>query len=330
MDGDIEEAQLLALAKVLSSILVVSGPHFRILAKIDSAALVSIHTSLLDSVCKLVGQHTDKGNKPKLRKALVLFKALPPLLAGAVGKDALAIHAHLAEQLEKAGVKPAGDKTWDHQRVYDKRVRGRPFLLFRPLPRVVADAVPSAPRSQLTTIMSKDSRIAKGARKQVAADEADASLSPPTSPTGATAAKGGKRKRPSQAADDDEGAAKAKKPRPKPKVRPSRAAAHKPADTIEDSDEDDKDAPAAEEEEEEQAPEEEMLNMGGGSSLASFLRSGTAADQPRRPRARSRLPHQGPLERAATAILAPERRRQRERQRQPGVGRRDQAPQPRA
>lgn len=123
MDGDVEEDQLLALAKVLSGILVVSGPHFKILARMSSEAFTSIHMDLLDWLIKVVGGHVDKGNKPKLRKALAIFKALPPLLAGATGRDALATHSHMADRFEATGVKITADKIWDHQRAYDKRVR---------------------------------------------------------------------------------------------------------------------------------------------------------------------------------------------------------------
>jgi len=270
MDGDVEEDQLLGLAKVLGSILVVSGPHFKILAKIDSTAFTNIHTSLLDWLIKLVAGHAEKGNKPKLRKSLALFKALPPLLAGAIGRDALAIHSHMAERLEAAGVAVTADKMWDHQRAYDKRVRPGSWEGCCDRPEADLWPRPFLALPQLTSLMAKDSKIAKGARKKVA--EADEGSSPPpTSPTGA-AKSAGKRKRPSAGADnaagaeddddDDEAPAKAKKPRPKPKPRTS---TRKSADRIEDSDAEaadtDGDASMAEDEE----PAEEMLDMGGTS-----------------------------------------------------------------
>lgn len=107
--------------------------------------------------------------------------------------------------------------------------------------------------------MSKDSRIAKGARKQVA--DADVSPSPPASPTGAKAPRGRKRARTSADGgdgDDDEGASKAKKPRPKPKTRTRKSKA-----TVDESGEEEGESDAVEEEDE--SPEEEMLDMGGTS-----------------------------------------------------------------
>lgn len=276
MAGDVDEDELLALAKVLSSVLVVPGPHFTILGRIESRSLLEIHTSLLDWLIKVVREHADRANRPKLEKALGLFKTLLPLLAGAVGREALAIHSHLAGCLASAGVEVKADKAWDHQRAYDKRVsRGRRAC------RVSAPGL-TRPRSlfcarQLSSLMAKDSRIAKGARKQVAA-EADGSSPPPTSLTGAARA-AGKRKRPSTGpADGDEEdehdeeagkmPAKAKKARPKPKPRTtSTTAADKSADRIDDSD-----AEAAETGDDEPVPveeeadaDEEMLDMAGAS-----------------------------------------------------------------
>lgn len=113
----------MGLTKILSHILVFTGPQFKILAKIDSNSFTSMHKTLIDWIIMTIGQHQTKGNKPKLKKSLIFFKALVPLLAGAVGHDALAIHAHMAEALEKTSVTVTKEKVWDHQRAFDKRVR---------------------------------------------------------------------------------------------------------------------------------------------------------------------------------------------------------------
>ncbi|KAJ7595027.1 hypothetical protein C8J56DRAFT_1013025 [Mycena floridula] len=151
--GDEENAH--QLAKLLATSFVIRGVQLSITRRLPSQYVVDIQLTLLTWIGKRLTEAQSKGNKKSLRKSILLFRALIPLLSGLQSRDALKIKAHLDQIVAQAKVEVSTTlKLWEPHRAYEKR---------------------------LTAIMSKDKapgakgRKAKGAKANASDTEQDES-----------------------------------------------------------------------------------------------------------------------------------------------------------
>ena len=88
-DGAIPETEFVSLAKLLSSALAIMS-QFKFTKRMESRALISTHTDLLDWLAKKIAEAERGSSKAKkLKNALIFFKALVLLAAPLDGKESM-------------------------------------------------------------------------------------------------------------------------------------------------------------------------------------------------------------------------------------------------
>lgn len=75
------EAHSVALAKALSTSLVIRGAQLSIARRLDSKHVVEIHTASLSWVIKRIAGYESSNNKKKKADSIEFFRVLHPLLA---------------------------------------------------------------------------------------------------------------------------------------------------------------------------------------------------------------------------------------------------------
>jgi len=89
-DGSIPETELASLGKLLAGAVVVHGAQFKTLKRMDSRALVTIHTDLIDWLSRKIAEAGKGSSKVKKTKnALLFFKTLVALAGALDGKEAM-------------------------------------------------------------------------------------------------------------------------------------------------------------------------------------------------------------------------------------------------
>ena len=83
------EDQCVSLSKLLASCLVIRGAQLSVVKRLDNQFVVSIHTTLISWICKRIASSEANGNKKARNKAILLFKALVPLLNSIDALDSL-------------------------------------------------------------------------------------------------------------------------------------------------------------------------------------------------------------------------------------------------
>lgn len=142
MDGYVEdEYSAVQLAKLLSSCYVIRGGQLAIVKRLPPEYIVQVQTNLLNWVVKRIAAYQSHKNKKNLRKCLVFFKVLIPLLSSIQNRDALkmcVVHflvigffgliggfrkAHLDQAFDQAKVEVSPTlKAWEPQRQYEKKL----------------------------------------------------------------------------------------------------------------------------------------------------------------------------------------------------------------
>ncbi|KIK67211.1 hypothetical protein GYMLUDRAFT_93035 [Collybiopsis luxurians FD-317 M1] len=118
--GAKNEANLVALAKLLSSCFIIRGSQLAILRRLEAQHIVEIHTSLITWVIKQIGMHANSTKDQKI--ALSFFRALVPLVMTVQSRDALKIKAHMDQAWVHANIEPGTTKMWEPLRAYEKRL----------------------------------------------------------------------------------------------------------------------------------------------------------------------------------------------------------------
>ncbi|PWN37847.1 STAG-domain-containing protein, partial [Meira miltonrushii] len=104
-----EESNFINLAKLLSSCLVVRGPHLTILQSIDSKEVIKMHDDLVYQTLKIEGRWTT-------------LKALAQLVISLKPNEALKIQVSLNKILEQIDQNSASESDQDALRTYEKRL----------------------------------------------------------------------------------------------------------------------------------------------------------------------------------------------------------------
>jgi len=91
MDGYVEdEYNAVQLAKLLASCFVLRGGQLAVIKRLDADYIVQIQIDLLNWIAKRIAAYQNNNkNKKNLRKSLLLFRAMTPLLSLIQNRDAL-------------------------------------------------------------------------------------------------------------------------------------------------------------------------------------------------------------------------------------------------
>ncbi|XP_006455307.1 hypothetical protein AGABI2DRAFT_121237 [Agaricus bisporus var. bisporus H97] len=124
LDGYVEdEYNAVHLAKLLSSCFVIRGGQLVVLKRLDAQFIVQIHVNLLNWVVKRLAAYQNNKNKKGLKKCLLFFRVLLPLLSSIQNRDALKIKAHADQIFDQAKVDISPTlKAWEPQRQYEKKL----------------------------------------------------------------------------------------------------------------------------------------------------------------------------------------------------------------
>ncbi|KAF5348797.1 hypothetical protein D9756_009780 [Leucocoprinus leucothites] len=124
MDGYVEdEYSAVQLAKLLSSCYVIRGGQLAIVKRLSTEYIVQVQTNLLNWIVKRIAAYQNNKNKKNLRKSLLFFRVLVPLLSSIQNRDALKIKAHLDQAFDQAKVEVSPTlKAWEPQRQYEKKL----------------------------------------------------------------------------------------------------------------------------------------------------------------------------------------------------------------
>ncbi|KAH7915934.1 hypothetical protein BJ138DRAFT_1076400 [Hygrophoropsis aurantiaca] len=118
-----DEESTVALAKQLSSTLMIRGAQLAVLKRLDSQYVIKIHTELLTWIIKRIGVYEHNKNKKARNNAVLFFRALTFLLPAVETRDALKIKAHMDQSFAQAKVEiPPTSKLWEPQRGYEKKL----------------------------------------------------------------------------------------------------------------------------------------------------------------------------------------------------------------
>lgn len=97
LDGYVEdEYNAVHLAKLLSSCFVIRGGQLVVLKRLDAQFIVQIHVNLLNWVVKRLAAYQNNKNKKGLKKCLLFFRVLLPLLSSIQNRDALKMSVSLS------------------------------------------------------------------------------------------------------------------------------------------------------------------------------------------------------------------------------------------
>jgi len=150
MDGYVEdEYNAVQLAKLLASCFVLRGGQLAVIKQLDADYIVRIQIDLLNWIARRIAAYQNNNkNKKNLRKSLLLFRAMTPLLSMIQNRDALKMlvvwfvglscviartdlvvfflinrKAHLDQAFDQAKVQVSSTlKGWEPQRQYEKRL----------------------------------------------------------------------------------------------------------------------------------------------------------------------------------------------------------------
>ncbi|KAJ3790131.1 hypothetical protein GGU10DRAFT_383650 [Lentinula aff. detonsa] len=116
-----DDANFIALAKLLSSCFILRGGQLTILRRLDTQYIVEIHTNLINWIVKQFGTRSNSNGKD-FKSLLPFFRGLIPLVAVVQSRDALKIKAYLDQAWVQAKVDPGTTKMWEPLRAYEKRL----------------------------------------------------------------------------------------------------------------------------------------------------------------------------------------------------------------
>ncbi|KXN89772.1 Cohesin subunit psc3 [Leucoagaricus sp. SymC.cos] len=124
IDGYVEdEYNAIQLTKLLSSCYVIRGGQLAIIKRLKPEYIVQIQTNLIGWIVKRIAAYQSNKNKKGLRRVLLFFRVLAPLLSSIQNRDALKIKAHLDQAFDQAKVEVSPTlKVWEPQRQYEKRL----------------------------------------------------------------------------------------------------------------------------------------------------------------------------------------------------------------
>ncbi|KAK0568014.1 cohesin complex subunit [Tilletia horrida] len=117
------ESNFLALARAISSVLVLRGPHLTILRAVSSNALTQLHTNAITYVVQRTKDGVEEDLESVVKRAPGFFRALVYMLPSMTASDALKVKMEMDKAIREAGV-DTEPKAWDAQRTYEKRVVG--------------------------------------------------------------------------------------------------------------------------------------------------------------------------------------------------------------
>ena len=90
MDGYVEdEYSAVQLAKLLSSCYVIRGGQLVVVKRLGTEFIVQVQTNLLNWVVKRIAAYQNHKNKKNLKKCMLFFRVLVPLLSSIQNRDAL-------------------------------------------------------------------------------------------------------------------------------------------------------------------------------------------------------------------------------------------------
>jgi cohesin complex subunit SA-1/2 len=87
--GETSKEPSIALGKLLGTCFIIRGAQLSIVGKIDSKAVVNVHTTLLSWIAQHIATYEKNGNNKQRNIAAGFFKVLLPLLSSVESRDAL-------------------------------------------------------------------------------------------------------------------------------------------------------------------------------------------------------------------------------------------------